>query len=83
MAKGAGDFGRLGGEAGGYGQGDRKATRQKASGAAAGPASPASRHNLPYSLARRSSTRRSRRTIEITQPRTRSQTMAYAANTCQ
>ena len=32
MAKGARDLGRLGGEAGGYGQSDREATRHKASG---------------------------------------------------
>ena len=80
MAKCAGDFGRLGGDSGSYDQGDREAARQKSSGSVT---EPASRHNLPYSLARRSSTRRSRRTIEITQPRTRSQTMAYATNTCQ
>ena len=80
MAKRTRDLGRLADHAGGYDQGDRKTARQKASGSAAGLTS---HHDLSYSLPRRSSTRRSRRTIEITQPRTRSQTMAYAANTCQ
>jgi len=80
MAKSARDFGRLGSDSGSYDQGDREAARQKSLGSVT---EPASRQNLPYSLPRRSSTRRRRRTIEITQPRTRIQRTAYAANTCQ
>ena len=80
MAKRARDLGRLGGDGGGCGQSEREAGPQKVSEAAA---EPASRQDRSYSEPRRSSTRRSRRTIEITQPRMRSQTMAYATKTCQ
>ena len=71
MAKGARDLGRLGCDTGGYDQSDREADASR------------TEQNRPYSEPRRPSTRRSRRTIEITQPRMRSKTTAYAANTCQ